>query len=704
MNFNFDTFSKELYDEFKEKLSEDEVRLLLDLNELYNKDTPVSTGKRLVVTYLAFRGVKSSEEERDYSGQQINYQQEISEGVNIWIADNLKGKSSIFKIIKYALTGKDSIKQNVKKWLHEIILNFKISDKEYTIALNLERRLKAALYNGSFKSIEDINSHATDAIFSSNSERQYEEEIQSFFFQQFSYYGLKWTQKHPAKDRTDLVEAETSWATYFKSILLESKDSGEMYGSQGKKILEMLLGLGLTFPINRLKIKKDLLNEQKGKQRDYLDREKAAAPSGIQQLTDDLNKINESITKHANETREAVNVTSLYNRYNDILSQIQLANSTVVEAEKDVLASKAKLNSLASHRRTKDAEKDRIHLEIQKVKRRICDLTEYLEIGIFFSNLDIKQCPSCNHEISAHKKTTKAESGECYVCSEHFSTDDLEDDKSIFQEKISNLNDALSGYEQDLERIDQELITLVQEYNMEFDHLKTLEARKGSLLNTENLSNELVQAEKLLNQEKAKLANSDSLKDKLISDRAVLEFRIAELKRHAVSNTDSNIDIKIEMLSAAISKLTALRYTEGNKILGRFSDLMLSELHSLGLTSVSEIQISDTFDIAYKQDGDFLSFDNIAEGEQLRAKIAMYLSLIQLDIEFNFGRHTRFLIIDSPGKEEADKKYLQGFTDIVKGIQDRFGGQLQILIGTAERELENIVKQQNITPSNQYLF
>ena len=31
-----------------------------------------------------------------------------------------KGKSTIFKIIKFALTGVESYKHDIKKWLHEI--------------------------------------------------------------------------------------------------------------------------------------------------------------------------------------------------------------------------------------------------------------------------------------------------------------------------------------------------------------------------------------------------------------------------------------------------------------------------------------------------------------------------------------------------------------------------------------------------------
>tara|TARA_R110000823_G_scaffold182748_2_gene315478 strand:- start:1030 stop:1425 length:396 start_codon:yes stop_codon:yes gene_type:complete len=131
---------------------------------------------------------------------------------------------------------------------------------------------------------------------------------------------------------------------------------------------------------------------------------------------------------------------------------------------------------------------------------------------------------------------------------------------------------------------------------------------------------------------------------------------------------------------------------------------MADEIQALGLNSITEVKIDDNFEIYYKQDNDFVSFDNIAEGEQLRAKISFYLSLIQLDIEFNFGRHTRLLIIDSPGKEEADSKYLEGLAQILNSIESRYGGNLQILIGTAERKLSGILKNQKEFPIDEYVF
>jgi hypothetical protein len=61
-------------------------------------------------------------------------------------------------------------------------------------------------------------------------------------------------------------------------------------------------------------------------------------------------------------------------------------------------------------------------------------------------------------------------------------------------------------------------------------------------------------------------------------------------------------------------------------------------------------------------------------------------------------------MIDSPSKEEADTKYLEGLSNVLKSVQSRIGNQLQILIGTGERRFEDVVENQYITPENTYVL
>ncbi|STF08835.1 hypothetical protein [Elizabethkingia anophelis] len=221
--------------------------------------------------------------------------------------------------------------------------------------------------------------------------------------------------------------------------------------------------------------------------------------------------------------------------------------------------------------------------------------------------------------------------------------------------------------------------------------------------NTDELNLKLVAVQETINEGRRKVRPRDLEKNGLIEEKAVLNFRLKQLDENPKPTGDPKIEQKIQLLSKAVDQLNNIRFAEGQSILKKLSDLMTVEVKALGL-KISEITINERFDIKYKQDGDFLSFSEIAEGEQLRAKLAFYLSLIQLDIEHNYGRHSRFLIIDSPGKEEGDKNYLEGLSKLIIELEQRFGDKLQILIGTAERSLENTVKHQKVVPADTYVF
>lgn len=704
MTFDLKKFTKELHLEFSDSLTFDEIESLLETKEAYNKDTPLSTGKNLLLTYISFEGEKLTTEKQSYSGNQINFKQKIESGVNIWIADNLKGKSSVLKILKYALTGKNSLKPNIKKWIKHIIVNFKIGNKHYTVYLNTEGRLNAYLLNGEFKNFNDIDKD--EYIIQAKSESEYQEKIQDFFFKQFSYYSLKWTQKSSLKDSNELLESSASWSTYFKSIFLESKDSASLiFGGQEKKVFEMLMGLELTYPINRLGLKKDMLNDKKGKQNLVSKIDIKQKEIDRLKLEEELEILNKQLLLVKNE--KPTNVNQLYSAYNDILEEITQENKKSLDIENNNLTLSKSLNSLNSKRSSDELELKRIEKEIEKNDKRIIDIEEYIDIGIFFSNLDIKHCPSCNHSVSNHKKIIEKEDHKCALCNEEVENSNSEIDKEIYNEKIDRLSILNIKLGEESGILKKNIDAYNERHNKYSIEIENLEVKKTQIKNTNQLNEKLKEIEELINVEKLKI-NPENLKNEnlnLIKEKAVIEYKIIEIDK-SIKKPEAIVyfDKQIELLEVAISRLSSMRFQYGENILKRLSELMLSEINAFGLNSITEIKISEKFEIQYKQDGDYITFNNIAEGEQLRAKIAFYLSLIQLDIEKNFGRHTRFLIIDSPGKEEADANFLKGLSGVLTSIEERYGEELQILIGTAERGLIDVVTNQYITPKEQFVF
>ena len=216
MSFNFDNFTKVIHQQFVDEITLKEVRDLLSLEEGYSTDSPISTGKRLLINSLYFNGIKPNETE------QFEFQHEFKGGINLIIASNLRGKSSVFKIIKFALTGKKP--ENIKTWIKHILLNFSINEIQYSIFIDTSgKTMYAKLLNGEIDAIPSIDD--MDCLWETKGQDESGEKINNVFLNQFSYYNLKWTQKEPQKDSNDLLEVNASSATYFTSIHFDSTDS-----------------------------------------------------------------------------------------------------------------------------------------------------------------------------------------------------------------------------------------------------------------------------------------------------------------------------------------------------------------------------------------------------------------------------------------------------------------------------------------------
>lgn len=705
MTFDFKKFAQEIYEQFKDSLTKEEVDELLNLTDEYNKDTPVSTGKRLILANVRIIGEKETSAIQDYSGAKIDFNLNLKSGVNILIADNLKGKSSVFKVIKYALTGNNSLKPNIKKWIQHAFVNFYINEKEYTAYLDLtQRSIYACLLNGFTNSVEDLETNLDEIVFEANSESSYQEQMNDFIFNQFTYYSLKWTQKSSAKDNVELLEAGASWKTYFKSILLESRDSNSlMYGSQGKKVFQMLLGLELTYPINRLSIKKDMLSFDKAKEKSYSENQKKQAEKHLLKFQKRFDEIEAEIDRIQTKSKEKNNLAPVYKEYNSTLELIKLENKRAQKLAIDRQEKNKELNTIKNKQTKNREEAFRLNKELEKSIKQLNDLKEYVEIGVLFSNLDIKHCPSCNHDVTESHKKISLQEHKCSLCGDSIEDETSSIDTEVYDEKITNLELTVKNIEEEIEKLNIQKNELQESYDSCYDKLVSLGQLDNDKQDTTLLSSRLQELEDIINSSKNEVPPDENQKNKLIAEKAVLQFQINELVNKKPKEV-ADFDTKIKLLNYAIEKLSEERLSIGSKVIDRLSKLMTSEIQALGLNSITEIKIDDNFEIQYKQDDDFITFDNIAEGEQLRAKIAFYLSLIQLDIEFNFGRHTRLLIIDSPGKEEADSKYLEGLSQVLNSIESRYSDNLQILIGTAERQLSGILKNQIEIPVGEYVF
>jgi hypothetical protein len=699
--FDFNSFVQEQSDQFKDKLTFDEVKKLLYIGEdAYTKDSPNSTGKTLVLDFLAFKGKKDD-------GSIINYAEKLNKGLTLWITkdSNLKGKSSIFKIIKFALTGDNSIKDDVNKWIEEIFLCFTIGVHQYTIHLFNKKGLLGKLYNLELNSWEQLDSVQKTPVFETHTKDDFKNEIQDFFFKQFSYYSLKWTQSSSKKDNLDLVESSASWKTYFKSIYLESKDYGVLFLSgslhhQGQKIFQTLMGLELTFAINQLTIKKDKLLNEKAKEKIQ-----------TQNTYDDNLKKKESISKELSGIYlqiEALNKVSMSDSNNELL--------TIDKQYKLLISQYGELTKVEDEyrklKKTKESTEERIEAKkktyssienrIDSIKKNILNLNQHIEIGIMLSDLEVKNCPSCHHVVDEAKKSANLNAHKCPLCNDKID-DSYEENTESYKIKIEELQIELNQAEQQKTIVKNE-VDVIKKLLLGLSSSLTEKVKSLQIVDMDTLLQQIQTIQSKRNEILAQSPVNNKQREELIAKKAVLEYQLKEIEKSSLKTTISSSEVSIKLLEKAIETLLNERYEIGINTITHLQELMLKELNSFGLTSITAINITEKFDVKYTQGGEEISFEKISEGEQLRAKLAFYLSLIQLDIEYDMGKHTRFLMIDSPGREEAGKIYMDGLINVLKDIENRYQDKLQILIATADSRFENVLKNQFVYPEETYVF
>lgn len=702
MSFTYSNFKKTLIKKFSEKLTEKEVDELLTFEQGFVDDK--FPQKRLVLKRVLFNGTKSI----DGKEESFAFDKELNEGLYMLMADNLKGKSSVFKIIKFALTGDNDIAVDVKNWLKNINLEFKLNDITYTVYLNVEKQVaKGYLYKNSIEQLDDEENRSI--IFEADSALSYKASIQEFFFNEFQFYHLNWTQKSSHKDKNELLEAKASWNTYFESVYLTSRASTTLaFGNQEELIFQMLLGLKLTYPINRLKTRLEKTQFDLAKLRDVSTREIKNKAGELKKLEKQYDKLAAELDKLKNVKKDEVDLSKLYENRNEVTVSLDKLNSEHADLDNEVLTLKRLISQTSLKNQEITSDGKRYKELIAKARRSKTALEEHIQFGIFFSNLDIKICPHCNTHVTEEKKKHEKETKECMLCT-HKVADAVPINADGFQQKIASLDLEIQGYEKQLEILRSTYTGNKGVVDSNRNVIRTREDRIKEVKASHRESYKLLrEIDKALGQAKQNSGAEQKILE-LEKQGAVLEYRLESLRNSAdeeIIGEVQNYEYRIELLGEALEILKVTRTSQNEEIITNFKQLLLEELHDLGISAVSEVTLSDTYKISYNLNGNWVTYDKISEGEQLRIKIAFYLSIIQLDIKYNAGKHPRLLIIDSPNKEEGDSTYVEGLKKLLANISQKYKNDLQIIIGTASRELNGAVSASNtITyPKGAFVF
>lgn len=696
-DFNYKKFIQYVHEQFSDLFSEEDIENLFELNDSYEKDNPKSQGKILSINELIFSGIKSNQES-------FSYQRKFQKGINTWIADNLKGKSTIFKIIKYCLTGDNTIKRAIKDWFKDFLLEFSLASDTYTVHIDASApRVKCALYKFSIeeytklKGEDKLNLINPKTVFTTTSEKEFTEKIEDFFFNELSFYTLQY--RHRPGLKNESVEANLSWQTYFKSIYLESSNYKYLYfekeniGRQGTKILEMLLGLRLTYPINQLTLLRDMKEEKVRNAKFVLEENKKANKDDLGKLTNELQIIENELAE-LNKQKNFQSVEGILKEYGDLEASVAKKRIERNKLQSSYDAADSQLSDLEKEiRQFLDSIKTR-EGEIRRIDKDIIQKELFVEAGSFFTNLEVHECPHCEHPVSAEKKAEERNSHTCSLCGTSAIVKKSDDEQQ--KEYIAKLNAEKDEILKNIESLKKQLAN-------KQNNLKGIKATYDKNLadlqkyprtdKEEQKLNQLGNILRLQTEEQKQYQEALSKKNSYIQQQAILQYRIGELKKievDALSDESDKLDKEVKVLNYGIDGLKAKRAQLNKQMLETFQNLILAQIQEFGTTSITDVRIDEKYDLVLVQHDKEEKFEDLVEGEKLRVKLAFYLSIIQLDIDHQLGRHPRFLIFDAPGSEEMIPSHLQGLIENFKSINTKFQDNLQIFIGSAVRNFSEV--------------
>jgi len=192
----------------------------------------------LQVTRVRFAGVKRRGGREDES---FDFQPELTPG--LWAVTsepNLAGKSSVLLVIRWALTGRSHLTDDVHSWISTVELEGRVGDESFSVRFtNEEGQLSGELRVG-------------DTRVASFDASTFEEVMDSFFLDRLRLDPTPFWQARGGGGGTEGDRRRFGWTAYFPALHLPADNPGVLLGDQvqgGQPGVLMQLFLGLPWAL-----------------------------------------------------------------------------------------------------------------------------------------------------------------------------------------------------------------------------------------------------------------------------------------------------------------------------------------------------------------------------------------------------------------------------------------------------------------------
>ncbi|MBA2679163.1 MAG: hypothetical protein H0U76_12295 [Ktedonobacteraceae bacterium] len=654
----------------REQISKAEIAKVvesLDLDDLLReKHAP-----QLQVHRLRFSGIKH------LNGQEepipFVYDQAFASGVNVLlIEDNEVGKSSIWKTIKFALTGDDDdYDKDVKSWIKDIWLCFTLDNNPYTVIISRPISTFRAILVPTFEvGPLEAAAYSTSVIFDAVTLEMLKGELQNFFFNRLGLTQLAWNQETNDAFEHSNAERKASWLTYFQGVLIP--DGGERYllcdtkhnyGNQSGLILSAFLGLSFADPLNRLSVQVSAAKKELNHQKEISDEEVKKAEEQIRLITAQLSDAKEHIkglTSQQRIRREAFESSDINRRVIDLQAGYDETRVTI---------------------RSLTEEREQLNQSIQRERNRERQLREAVLFHLHFTGIEVTLCPNCDNEIEEDSRDRERETHVCRLCGKPAHNAPAQE-LAAMKAEADNSQRLRLEYERGRE-------ALTREIQLKSKELGELEEQltQTQKVATQGIAYALPNEEEE-NERERLLTLVGTLQRDLILAQEKLQGRQPEMLK--LDNQRRIFEKVRDMLKREASRRNLIK-------LNRLTAITQDFARKIGAESVTNVSCSTYGVVRLEKHGQQVSFSSINnDGERLRVKLAFFLAMMQLSREMNGGHHPGFLIIDQPGSSEMVDSDFMELANIFHQIDQDFRTSMQILCFTARKQFRNATDEDRV--------
>ncbi|AMV24003.1 hypothetical protein VT84_06380 [Gemmata sp. SH-PL17] len=634
----------------RERIPRDEVRAIvakLDLAKMR------STRKvpRLLVRRLKFVGTKVL---KDVTSP-IDYDQEFQSGVNaLVIEDNLVGKSSVLKTIKFALTGSyDEYDQEVRKWITDIWLQFSLDDRRYTVLLGWRKEeLRCVLVPEDHTCLmEDVPKAVIRKGFQQSGDEEVQAALGAFFVNEFELAALGWNRAHPTKGK-DSIDIPATWPAYFQALRILDDNHTYLlckpeYANQDRILFSAFLGLHLSEPLNQLSMEAAAIRKRQEATATEAG-ESAEKRAKLVERREKLRKDLAALDADQAKRLEVIKGGDLTAKHTEAQGKLIEANTEVTEIEE---------------------QQQTLNTQMKQHNATARLLREQIDLSRELTGLDVSICPSCARGIDPEALEREKTVHQCRLCVRPVPTVGADDAAQL--EAAAKDRERLAA--EIKERLPSVARDLAEARKKAAEQRAVVEALRASI--TDGMTKGFPTPEE------------NERRGKMHEEIGEINHEVTALDRVTGGGTAEDHERKLKIIEKVQLVLKEEAEERNKEIEAKLNELATEVIKALGADQITGIKCYASGLVKLTKNDELVSFSNIKNpGERYRAKLALFLAMMRLGCEAGVGRHPGFLMLDQLGTAELVPEALKASAVALKQIEDKYAEHVQIICFTAKPE------------------